>query len=183
MIIIENLDENKIKEIYDLYVKSFPEIERKPFTRMINKYNEKVLDILYICNTDNIFVGFAIIMKTEKLVLVDYLAIRSSFRGLGYGSRILEYIKNTYIEKEIIYEIECEDEKADNYLERKRRKNFYLQNGLKNTNLLVNLFGVEMEVLSYSGKFLSFKDYLNIYFSTYPEQRQKFITKIKMLAT
>ena len=59
-------------------------------------------------------------------------------------------------------------ERAENAGDRIRRKAFYLRNGMTPTGLLVNLFGVEMEVLT-CGRELTFEEYHSIYEAILPK--------------
>ena len=59
-----------------------------------------------------------------------------------------------------IFEIETQDEKADNAEERRRRKAFYLRNGLKETGLSANVYHTDFEILTPDGE-LSFQEYVD----------------------
>lgn len=51
---------------------------------------------------------------------------------------------------------------ADNIEERKRRKNFYLRNNMKEMHVNATLFGVPMELLGYHCD-VSFEEYQQLY--------------------
>ena len=53
-----------------------------------------------------------------------------------------------------------QDEKAENAEERKRRKAFYLRNGLKETGLFVNVYDTDFELLTPDGE-LTFWEYVD----------------------
>ena len=53
-----------------------------------------------------------------------------------------------------------QDEKAENEEERKRRKAFYLRNGLKETGLFVNVYDTDFELLTPDGE-LTFWEYVD----------------------
>ena len=59
-----------------------------------------------------------------------------------------------------IFEIETQNEKAENAEERKRRKAFYLRNGLKETGLFVNVYDTDFELLTPDGE-LTFWEYVD----------------------
>ena len=50
---------------------------------------------------------------------------------------------------------------ADNAEERKRRKAFYLRNGLKETGVFVNVYGTDFELITPDGS-LSYETYVRI---------------------
>ena len=56
--------------------------------------------------------------------------------------------------------IETQDEQADNAEERRRRKAFYLRNGLKETGLSANVYHTDFEILTPDGE-LSFQEYVD----------------------
>ena len=62
--------------------------------------------------------------------------------------------------KKYIFEIETQDEQADNAEERRRRKAFYLRNGLKETGLSANVYHTDFEILTPDGE-LSFQEYVD----------------------
>ena len=65
------------------------------------------------------------------------------------GSQALKLLADIYPEQYIFLEIEPENEKASNALQRIRRKKFYLRCGFQETGILWDMYGVPMEVLCY----------------------------------
>lgn len=144
-----------------LYYSAFPKNEQKPFRFMIWKARKKQMDLFLIReNGENL--GLTITANYDDLVLVYYFAIDPANRGSGIGSRAIPLWQAKYPGKRIFLEIERLDEAAPNQAERLRRKHFYLKNGLKETGLFVNLFGVPMEILSLNCP-LTFREYHSVY--------------------
>ena len=56
--------------------------------------------------------------------------------------------------------IKTQDEKAENAEERKKRKAFYLRNGLQETGLFVNVYDTDFEILTPDGE-LTFWEYVD----------------------
>ena len=82
-----------------------------------------------------------------------------------YGSFIYKYISSNFYmvfskNYKYIFEIETQNEKAENAEERKRRKAFYLRNGLKETGLFVNVYDTDFELLTPDGE-LTFWEYVD----------------------
>ena len=75
--------------------------------------------------------------------------VMPSKRGRGVGSQALKLLAEIYPEQYIFLEIEPENEKASNALQRIRRKKFYLRCGFQETGILWDMYGVPMEVLCY----------------------------------
>ena len=88
------------------------------------------------------------------------LAIVPEKRNYGYGSRGLEALLKKFKNHKYIFEIETQDEKAENAEERKKRKAFYLRNGLQETGLFVNVYETDFEILTPDGE-LTFWEYVD----------------------
>ena len=63
-----------------------------------------------------------------------------------FWSEINNLAKEAYPEKKQVVDFEMLDEKTDNYEQRKKRRNFYLRNGYKETGLFLSYLGVAYEV-------------------------------------
>ncbi len=159
------------KKIRKLYMSAFPSCERKPLSVIRYKQHKKAADV-WVVENEGEFVGLAITMNGPDLVLLDYFAIDDFKRGKGYGSKALKLLQETYADYRFFLEIERIDVEADNIEERKRRKSFYLQNGMMELKVHAVLFGVEMELLGYQCK-VSFEEYRNLYVSNYGNLARK----------
>lgn len=150
----------QLKPVYALYIEAFPEIERKPISLIEEKVAEGTSEVFAIMDGDE-FVGFAIYVIGEKLVLLDFFAILPEKRCEGYGSKVFPLLMTHYPEKHFLLEIEdpnavgLEPEELD---ARKRRRAFYLRQNMVEMPFLIDLFGVEMEVLT-DGHRLDFPEY------------------------
>lgn len=153
--------------IYRLYRSAFPRSERKPFS-MIYKMSRKGKTDVWYCTHKERFVGLAITINGPDSILLDYFAISTHCRNGGYGSMILLALIEEYAPMPIFGEIENVVDPGDDLELRKRRKQFYLRNGLKEMGVMVHLFGVKMELLG-TGKPMSFEEYRNFYRDNYSE--------------
>ena len=104
---------------------------------------------MWVIKENTEFLGFFVCAVYEEMVLIDYFAVMSSKRGGGVGTNALKLLSDVYPEYYIFLEIEPENEKASNALQRVRRKNFYLRCGFQETGILWDMYGVPMEVLCY----------------------------------
>ncbi len=152
-------------KIYVLYRKAFPKYERKPFKVILNMHKKGLADIWYLEN-DCKFSGLAITMNNKDLVLLDYFAIDSDQRGHGLGSQSLQALFKQYADRRFFLEIESVFDPCDNLDERLRRKHFYLQNGMTEMKIMVNLFGTKMEVLGHDCQ-LTYEEYASVYYDNY----------------
>lgn len=151
--------------IYKLYHRSFPASEKKPFVLILSTYRKGITDVWYFEQADR-FAGLAITINSDSAILLDYFAISPKLRNQGIGSQILCYLQKYYHPKGLLLEIECLSPDAPNLEERTRRKNFYLANNMTPLNIMVNLFGVEMELLGYNCQ-MDFPTYHSFYSNTY----------------
>lgn len=148
------------KKVKKLYTEAFPENERVPFSflKLLARKNKAEFCGIYDKDT---FVGLVYNIHYKDIVYVFYLATEKNLRGQGYGSKILEYIKEEYNQHRIILMVEEIDKKSDNYKERIKRKDFYYNNGFKDFNYKVKELNVIYEMLGYSkeNKEVSCKEY------------------------
>ena len=129
-------------QLYDLYDKAFPEQEKKPLQVMEQLVADGKME------------------EEQNRALLDYYAIAPEKRNGGYGSKGLEVLLERFKNYKYIFEIETQNEKAENAEERKRRKAFYLRNGLKETGLFVNVYDTDFELLTPDGE-LTFWEYVD----------------------
>lgn len=151
--------------IYRLYQSAFPRSEKKPFS-MIRSMHKKGKSDVWYCENGGKFAGLVITINGPDKVLLDYLAVHGKCRGQGFGSEILRQMREQYRGKGVFLEIETVKESAENYEERKRRKQFYLSNGMTELGVFVELFGVEMELLGFDC-ILTFDEYYAFYRDNY----------------
>lgn len=152
-----------IKNVKKLYKEAFPKFEQKPFRKILKLNAKKVCDIFCVQDDEDNFYGLAITLKYKNLVLLDYFAICSKFRGQSVGSKALKSLQEYYKENTLIIEIEdANDSKAENILQRIKRKNFYLKNNMNLQNFKVNIFGCPMEILTFNGD-IKFEEYHQIF--------------------
>lgn len=148
--------------MYPLYRTAFPKAERKPFWMIRRKKKLGESDVWYF-EEDGKFKGLATTVNDAGgKILLDYFAVTGKDRGKGNGGKMLKLILKQYEGRDLFGEIELADENAANNAERVRRKAFYLRNGLVALGVKVNLFGVDMELLS-NGCQVTFEEYHAFY--------------------
>lgn len=167
----------QLSDIEKLYLEAFPKAERKPFA-MIKKLCKKGKSEMLCLESDNgDFLGLAITVLYEDLVLLDYFAISPEGRGKGTGSEALQLLKEKYTNKRFFLEIESTLDTQNCPEERIRRKNFYLRGGMSVMPFEVDLFGVTMEILTNSCT-VTYEDYHGLYRSILPTPM---LCKVKLL--
>ena len=148
MKLTQNLSRTRLSDIKTLYLRAFPPAERKPFYIIRKKQSEGSMEILSIESDAGDFLGLAITILYKDIVLLDYFAVDDSQRNNGTGSSALRLLFERYSGQRFLLEIEAPDIPSENTPERIRRKAFYLRNGMTVMPFRVNLFGIEMEILT-----------------------------------
>ena len=162
MILRNTIDPQDLNEIHELYLTAFPQNERKPFPIILQKCKENSMEILKIEDDDGSFIGLVIMILYKDLAILDYFAIDTPKRNKGFGSQVLSMLNRRYSDRRMILEIEDPDAPSDNTSERIRRKAFYLRNHMTLMPFKVNLFTVEMLILT-NGKDVTFEEYHDIF--------------------
>ena len=162
----------QLSQIEQLYMEAFPPEERKPFSLILQKKEEGLVDILSIepleakqghtPDLSSPLLGEAILARENGLALLDYFAISPEARGAGIGSKALQLLLQRYSGYRFLLEIESVFHASPDLDWRKKRKEFYLRGGMRCMDYLVCLFGVEMEVLT-NGCLVTFDEYQALY--------------------
>lgn len=124
---------------------AFPPEEYLAPAKLVGMAKEDNLDFLALSDND-LFIGFMVVQTYENLAYLFFLAIDSSCRSKGYGSRAIETLKAEYQDKKQIVDFEMLDDAANNSIQREKRREFYLRNGYKETGLFLTYLGVNYEV-------------------------------------
>lgn len=87
--------------------------------------------------------------ERPETALLNYFAVEPEFRGQGVGSRCLELMRESLMEKggRIIFEVEDPDTAPDREAAA-RRIDFYLRGGARTTGVSSTLFGVEYRIMA-----------------------------------
>lgn len=152
----------RLRKVRALYEEAFPRSEKKPFGMILRGRKKENYEILAIEDEDGVFLGLAISMHYGELVLLDYFAIAPYARCAGTGSRTLAELQKRYQGRKFLLEIESTVGVTDPGDQRLRRKAFYLRNGMEAADFLVNLFGVNMEIMTFQCS-VTFEEYHEIF--------------------
>lgn len=133
------------KKILNLYKESFPKNERLPIWLLNIMSKRTCVDFLVFYN-NNIFRGFSYLIHNNNITFILYLAIDTSIRSKGYGTKILSLISNNKQNNNIILNIETVSNKYVDYKQRLNRQKFYFKNGFVDTKYKLvdsgNIYGV-----------------------------------------
>lgn len=161
--------------LYRLYMEAFPASERKPIYMILKTCREGRADI-WCALENNRVVGLALTVLSDTVILLDYLAVVRHRRGSGIGAFILEQLQKRYAGKGLFIEIESTYADCPDHRLRLRRKGFYLRNGFAPMNVMVNLFGVQMELLGIGCR-LTYQQYHTFYRDNYSPWAAEHITE------
>lgn len=113
---------NQVSEIYE---KSFLIEERYiTFDKMIKQENTE----LYCLVNEEDVLGFVYLIFYENMIFILYLAVNTDNRSNGYGSYILKWCLNKYMDRKIYLNIEEVKKEVKDYETRLKRLKFYLKN-------------------------------------------------------
>ncbi|MBQ9022080.1 MAG: GNAT family N-acetyltransferase [Eggerthellaceae bacterium] len=120
------------EQVCALYKEAFPFEERFSLLTLRFAARKKEVDFLAYFSVDasaEQLVGMTYTIAAGDYLYILYLAVCKEFRGGGWGTRILDYLKQQFPGKQLVLEIEPLDKAADNYEQRLSRLGFYERNG------------------------------------------------------
>ncbi|MGX7106592.1 GNAT family N-acetyltransferase [Hutsoniella sourekii] len=157
-------------QVEALYLSSFPEVERKSIDKLYDHAIKDKSDIFVFLNDQDEFIGFAVTLKNNDLVLIEYIAIDPNASNQGYGSKALALLGDFYQDATICLEIESTTlENVSNQNQRMRRLAFYERNDYQLQNLDVSYFGEPMELMANQPN-LNYQDYQDLYVNIYGQE-------------
>ncbi len=164
------------QNIYRLYKSAFPKCERKPFPLIWLIHKKGNADV-WVLEANGGFAGFAITLNLGDLVLLDYFAVADAHRSKGYGSQALRQLQERYRDRRFFLEIESVYHVSENLPERRRRKRFYLRNGMTEMRVMADVFGTPMELLGYGCR-VEFGEYQSLYRKSFGKWALRHLTAL-----
>ena len=177
MITIARTKRGELPLVFMLYRSAFPRCERKPFSRITGMVKAGRAD-LWTVRMNGRFAGFAATVNGPRVVLLDYLAVTKSQRGLGVGTGAMGLLNEAYRDRGFFVEIESTFADAPNARERQKRKEFYVNCGMEPMGTDVDVFGVRMELLGIRCH-LDFESYRNFYRDNYSPWAAEHIKEVE----
>lgn len=137
---------NADEQMKRLYETAFPEGEQIPWDDLIRLVEEMPLDFTAYCE-DGDFIGFTIVYPRKSFNWYWYFAVRDELRGKGYGQQILTMLLEHYKGQTCVLDMESPTQVCDNITQRKRRHEFYLRNGFRDTNVYRTYNNITMTIM------------------------------------
>ena len=130
------IDSPYLPQVKALYESAFPENERIPIKQLLdNKIKREFWAFFVNDESDGVapprFCGFSNSISHGNITNIVYFAVEPELRSRGYGSQILQAIREKHPDSRIVVDIEVEEDSKDaEELERRnRRREFYQRNG------------------------------------------------------
>ena len=147
--------------LWKLYLRAFPEDERKPIRRILKMYRRGLAKIWAI-RKDGKFSGLVMTVDSPRLVQLDYLAVCEKERNSGLGSEALKLLREMLGERSLFAEIENAAQPGPDQALRQRRREFYLRAGMEPLGIRAEVYDVQMELLGWNCA-LTFEEYIAFY--------------------
>lgn len=137
---------NADEQMKRLYETAFPEGEQIPWADLIRLVEEMPLDFTAYYE-DGDFIGFTIVYPRRSFNWYWYFAVRDELRGKGYGQQILTMLLEHYKGQTCVLDMESPTQVCDNITQRKRRHEFYLRNGFRDTYVYRTYNDITMTIM------------------------------------
>lgn len=137
---------NADEQMKRLYETAFPEGEQIPWDDLIRLVEEMPLDFTAYYE-DGEFIGFTIVYPRKSFNWYWYFAVRDELRGKGYGQQILTMLLEHYKGQTCVLDMESPTQVCENIIQRKRRHEFYLRNGFRDTYVYRTYNDITMTIM------------------------------------
>ena len=97
------------------------------------------------------FAGMTFLLTFEDITHILYLAVSQDLRDKGYGSAILQKIRELYQGQRIIADLELPEANIPNEAQRKKRTAFYEKNGYVFTDIVYRWENEDYRIMSDGG--------------------------------
>ena len=163
-------------KLWSLYLRAFPDAERKPIRRILKMYRRGT-EKVWAIGLDGKFAGLVMTMESPDLVQLDYLAVCQKERNNGLGAQALRLLRDQLEGRPMFAEIEDADQPGPDQELRRRRRGFYLRCGLEPLGIRAEVYDVRMELLGWDCE-MTFDDYIAFYRDYYRPQAAEKIRQI-----
>ena len=130
-----------------LYESAFPDEERIPWDDLLRLVREMPLEFAEYRDGEELL-GLTIVYPRTRLSWFWYFAVPEERRGRGVGQRILSALLARYEGRSLVLDMEDPAQPgAPNPGQRRRRRDFYLRNGFRETGVGRTFGPVAMTIL------------------------------------
>ncbi len=147
-------------DVIGLYNRAFPESEKIPLSTLFSMAKKDGVDFLAYYDGEQ-FCGLTFSLSDENSVFVLYLAVNDEIRCKGYGTAIIQEMKEMAGKRAISLNVEPVLANCLNLEQRKRRIEFYGRNGIYYIGYSIILESEQYWILSSQTPF-SVENYKNV---------------------
>lgn len=151
---IQRLRTHAVRDVYRKYLRNdFPRDERRPLRHIMSMRRRRQYECYGVFREGRLVCYAFFIMPAlegKRCCLLDYFAVVPELRGSRIGSRVLSQLETCIRNMDLILvEVEDPDREEDPAKKavQQRRLDFYLRNGLRDTLVRVETFGVPYRIL------------------------------------
>ena len=144
-------------QVRRLYEEAFPPEERIPWDDLMHLVDAMPLDFLAFYESNRL-VGLFIVYPRPSFNWVWYFAVPQELRGQGIGRTILLHMLNKYSHSNIV-DLESPEQVCDNAEQRRRRYEFYLRNGFRDTGVGRSFKGIDYTIMMQGPGTFTMQDY------------------------
>lgn len=148
-------------ELRYLYETAFPEEEQIPWEDLMRLVDAMPLDFTVYYEDDSLL-GFTIVYPRKSFNWFWYFAVPDELRGKGVGQKILSRLIDKYKECTNILDMESPEQVCENQAVRRRRHDFYLRNGFRDTGVGRSFKGIDYTIMIMGEGTFTMKDYDDI---------------------
>ena len=137
-------------QVKALYETAFPANERIPIKHLLD---DKIKREFWAFFDGDLFCGFSNSITHGSITNIVYFAVVPELRSRGYGSQILQVIREQHPDTRIVVDIEVEEDSknAEELERRNRRREFYTRNGFDSSPVDYVWQGEHYRLLSAGG--------------------------------
>jgi GNAT superfamily N-acetyltransferase len=154
-------DREMINQIKTLYCSAFPPREQVPLAYLIGRTKQDNAQFNAYYEGD-MFVGLTYAISYKDMTYLWYLATDSSHRSKGYGTKIMQNLRETYPSNRIVLNLDAQDATAHDSEIRKRRKEFYMKNGYTSEKYSCTFNRNHLDIMTIGGS-VSSDEFLSIF--------------------
>lgn len=151
---VQKLRTHAVRDVYRKYLRNdFPRDERRPLRHMMRMRRGGRYECYGVfCKSRLVCYAFFILAAGEqgRRCMLDYFAVLPEMRGSGIGAWFLSQMERLLPQTDLILaEVEDPDREADpdKKAVQERRLKFYMQNGMVDTGIRAETFGVPYRIL------------------------------------
>ena len=144
-----------------LYETAFPEEEQIPWRDRMRLVDVMPLDFTAYYDDERLM-GFTIVYPRRSFNWFWYFAVPEQMRGRGVGQIILSQLIEKYKDSTNILDMESPEQMCENQSVRRRRHDFYLHNGFRDTGVGRSFKGIDYTIMIMGDGTFTMKDYDDI---------------------